>query len=378
MKVFIVVNSVSSFYAHRKGLVEKLKSEGHKVCLVLPCDSFSKKQLEKQGHRVLPIFLNRKSLNPFNELKCFIELINLYLNEKPDLVHHFTIKPAIYGSIAAKCSGVKKVISTITGLGHVFIDDGFKMDLLRPLVKKLYRFALDSKRSKTIFQNNDDYQYFVKNKLVKPRRAELVPGSGVNISYFRPAEGDENRVSSSKIVNVLFTGRMLREKGIVELIEAADRLALKHMNFKLFLAGDIDEGNPSSISREEIEQWQKREYITWLGFCSDMKSLYQRVDIVCLPSYREGLSKALLEAAACALPIVTTDAPGCRDLVEDGVNGYLVPVKESSLLEAKLEQLISDASRRKQFGLAGRSKVINHYSSDIINRKIIDIYGKVG
>jgi glycosyltransferase involved in cell wall biosynthesis len=285
-------------------------------------------------------------------------------------VHHFTIKLVIYGSIAASLAGVPRIINTVTGLGYVFIEDD--VTWLRYIVKKLYSIALNC-ADFTFFQNRDDLTYFLSHGLVQAEKAGLLPGSGVDCSFFSPVLVGR---SPDAPITFLMVARLLREKGVEEFVEAA-RLVKETFPMAQFqLLGPRDERNPTVVSVSDLARWQEDKIITWLGETTDVRPIMALADVVVLPSYREGTPRALLEAAAMAKPIITSETVGCREVVEDGVNGFLVPVKNVQALTKAMIHLLQDSALRERMGKAGRVKVEQEFEERSVIKKVMESYGK--
>lgn len=368
MKIILAVNTLGSFISHRRGLYLKLR-EGHDVRVILP-DTEDHKAAQKEipPECLLSIPMTRKGTNPFAELRALIGYYLQYRKNTPELAHHFTIKPVIYGTIAARLAGVPKIVNSITGLGFVFTSNSAKAKILGILVKHLYRFCFSSPRVKVIFQNTDDRDFFIKHHIIRADRCFLVEGSGVNINKFTPLP------TNNAVPKILVASRLLVEKGIFEFIEALQILKNKGLKFEAIIAGDIDPGNPGTISATQVSDWKQSGIATFLGFQSDMASVLRPIDIACLPSYREGLPMALLEAMAAGKPLVTTDAPGCRATVRNGRNGFLVPTKDPQALADALEKLILDAGLREQMGLESRKLAVELFSTEKITSEIMKVY----
>jgi glycosyltransferase involved in cell wall biosynthesis len=369
MKVILFANTDWYLYNFRLELAFALKQAGYKVILMSP-DGEYRHKLEEAGFCWSELPLSRRGINPFFELRNLYKIFCIYRNEKPDVVHHFTIKCVLYGSSAARLAGVKNVINSIEGLGYVFIAQGWRVNLMRQLVLHWYRLIL--KGTKVILLNQDDQAFFIKENLISSQNGVLITGSGVNINRFSPRAGD--KISDPVVI---LAGRMLYDKGVGEYAEAGRILKQMGVHARLVLVGNIDPGNPAAIPLETLESWQEEGIIEWWGWRDNMEMVYQQASIVCLPSYREGLPKMLIEAGACGLPLVVTDIPGCREVVEDGKNGFLVPPRDSQLLADALKKLIVDADLRNDMGLYSRKLVLERFSSDMINEKILAVYDEV-
>jgi len=373
-KVLLFANTDWYLYNFRLALAKELRRKGNEVVLVSPPGPYGQRLID-EGFVWRPFNFSVRSMNPFRELGVIRQLIFLYRKEKPDLCHHFTIKCVLYGSIAAYFSGKTPVVNAATGLGHIFTDNGFKVRLLRPIVRMLYRsiLSLNRQNMRVIFQNTEDRALFIQAGMVPESLARVVRGSGVNCEQFHPDDDQHD----GKPIRILFASRMLKEKGIRELIEAAAILKGKGVTAKFVIAGDAYPENPSSLTEREIERIKKTENVAYMGHVDDMPALIGESDIVVLPSYREGTPKILIEAAAMGKPIVATDIAGCAELVRHNVNGFLVPVRDAQALSDALLTLISDRALRESFGKRGREIVLNEFAEDIVISKTMEIYSEL-
>lgn len=368
-KILYFANTDWYLFNFRRSLFEKMKAMGWKIVLVSPPGKYGP-LLQQQGYHWMPLPFSTRSINPVKELSCILDVMQLYRDERPDIVHHFTIKCVLYGSIAAFFSRIKRVVNSVTGMGHVFITPGLKNRLLCPFVRKLYKIILSSGNNRVIFQNQHDYDYFVSQKIVNKSLARLVRGSGVNTEYFKPEKVD---LSPGPVI-VLFASRLIKEKGILELVEAGKELYGKNINFELHIAGDLYKQNPSSLNEKELEDITELPWVKYHGHVDDMRSLLAQSDIVTLPSYSEGTPKILLEAASMEKPIIASNIAGCRGGVIDNINGYLVETKNVQQLAKFLEQLIQDESLRIQMGKAGRKIIKEEFEEALVNEKTYRIY----
>jgi glycosyltransferase involved in cell wall biosynthesis len=363
-KIVLFANTDWYLYNFRLSLAKELRAHGHEVILLSAPGPFEP-LLQQSGFRWVPFPLSRQGINPFYELRTLWQLIRLYHQIDPDIVHHFTIKPVLYGSIAAHMLRIPGIINSITGLGHLFIDPEPITRLLRRLASWLYRLYL--RGTEVIFENPEDRRIFIEWKFIKPEQAHLILGTGVDVERYRPTAKNNNPPI------VLFSSRILVTKGVLEYVEAIRVLKEKGISARFALAGKADPGNPASIPDVQIEAWKQSDLVEWWGWQDDMPAALARTDIFCLPSYREGVPNALLEATACGLPIVTTDTPGCRDVVTDGVNGLLVPVKNAQAIADALELLIQDPELRHKMGSAGREIAVT-FSDIKVNRETLAVY----
>lgn len=366
-KILLFANTDWYLYNFRLSLAKELRNQGHEVTLLSAPGPFQS-LLQEDGFRWVSFPLSRQGINPFYELWALWTLIRLYHQLNPDIVHHFTIKPVLYGSMAAHLLKIPGIINSITGLGHVFIDPEPITRLLRRLASWLYRINL--RGTEVIFENPEDRKIFTEWRFIKPEQGHLILGTGVDVERFRPSARENNPPI------VLFSSRMLITKGVLEYVEAVRILKGKGLNARFALAGKTDPGNPASILEEQIEAWKQSGLVEWWGWQDDMPAALAQTDIFCLPSYREGVPNALLEATACGLPIVTTDTPGCRDVVTDGVNGLLVPVKNAQAVARALEILIMDQELRRRMGNAGRDIAVN-FSNIKVNRETLAVYSQI-
>lgn len=352
----IVINTSWNIYNFRVGLLKSLQGDGYRIVTIAPHDNYSEK-LKALGFEYHNININNKGTNPFEDMKLVWEFYQLYKKIKPDILLLYTIKPNIYGTIAARLAGVP-VISNISGLGTVFLNNNFSSKVARLLYKIVLRIP-----SKVFYQNEDDRSLFVDSKLVDKDKTGLLPGSGIDTVKFSPV--DVERVDSQ--LSFLFIARLVKDKGLVEYVEAARILKAKYPKIQFIVLGAFYPGNPTAVTEEEMAKWEQEGIVKYLGTSDDVPSLIAQSDCVVLPSYREGMSRVLLEAASMARPIVATDVPGCRDIVDDGVNGFLCVVRDPESLAKQMEKMIEIGDdRRKQMGIKGREKVIKEFDESIV------------
>lgn len=341
-----------------------LRAKGHNVVFCAQDNGYAQ-EVSAKGFAYFPLNLDRKGMNFITDLRLALSFYKLYINEKPDIILHYTIKPNVYGAIAAKLSGIP-CINTITGLGYVFI----KRNPVYYLVKFLYKIS-SAFAKRTFFQNKDDMNLFLKLGLVSDKKAILVKGSGVNTSFFNP-DFCLNINKDKGAFIFLFTGRILWDKGVGELVEAARLTKQKYLNVQFWLVGLTDSGNPAGIRETRIRDWEREGAITYKGEVKDVRPFICQSDCLVLPSYREGIPRSLLEALAMEKPIITTDAAGCREVVEDGVNGFSVPVKDSHALFNAFSKMIElPTEARLKMGKAGCEKVRKEFDENIVNEEYI-------
>jgi glycosyltransferase involved in cell wall biosynthesis len=326
-------------------------------------------EIESQGFKVIPIEIMRSGKNPLQDLKVINRLIHIFRSEHPDIVHLVAMKPVLYGSLAAWLTGIPYVVTALAGMGHVFSSEQLVARLLRPIIRILFRLLLNRKNTRTILQNPDDQKMFVDTGILDPSRIRLIRGSGVDINTFVPTPEPDGTLT------VILASRMLRDKGIVEFYDAARLLQERKVKAKFALVGDPDPVNPTSISKQTLEAWQREGVLEWWGHRDNMPEVFARSHIVCLPSfYGEGVPKVLIEAAACGQPIITTDTPGCREIVRNGENGILVPVKDYLALADAIQRLIENPELRKRMGLRGREIAVNEFSIEKVVQETLAVY----
>ena len=369
-KLLFLVTEDWSFCLHRLSLARAARDAGYRVTVACRVDRHAA-AIEREGFRLVPLNFSRRSLNPLRELALVREIAAVYKKERPDIVHHVALKPVLYGSIAARLAGVPAVVNAFTGLGYAFIARDAKGRAVRALVTRLLRFALGGLSAKTILQNEDDGQTLVRAGLLKPEDIVLIRGSGVDLKEF-PAS-----VPPPGEPLVVLPARLLWDKGVGEFVEAARSLKAAGVRARFALVGDTDLENHAAVPPERLKEWKAEGVVEVWGRRDDMPAVFASAHLVCLPSYREGLPKALLEAASCARACVTTDVPGCRDAVEDGVTGLVVPVRAVAPLARALRALLEDPERRARMGEAGRRRVEERFSQEYVAAETLALYSKM-
>lgn len=353
-----VVNTDWFFLSHRLPLAQEAIRRGWRVTLAAP-DTGRADEIRAQGIEVIDLPLSRSGTNPVREIGTVQHLARLYRQLRPSLIHHVTPKPVVYGSLAARAVPGTPVVNAVSGLGYAFIGKAW-WHPLPVVVRTLYRLALRRPGSWTIFQNDDDLGQLSGAGLVEADRAVLIRGSGVDIERFTASPEPEG------VPIVLLPARVLRDKGVGEFVEAARALRARGLDVRFVLAGPLDPGNPAGVSRDTVEGWVAEGAVEWWGNQDDMPSVYRQATVVALPSYREGLPKALLEAGATARTLVTTDVPGCRDVVTDGVTGRVVPVRDAAALADAIEAVLADPGLRERLRMAARDDVEERYAVEHI------------
>ncbi|WP_417827665.1 glycosyltransferase family 4 protein [Thalassospira sp.] len=354
-----------SFVSHRIGLGRAALVRGDDV--VVACNTGAKAEaLRKEGFRVVKLPIARGGLSPIKSLKTIKALMCLIRRENPDIVVNVAIQCVVLSSIAGLLVGAQRSVNMITGLGFLFVSEGPKVKLVRQIVLLVLRFFAFCPSIRVIVQNVDD-QSLITRLGFNEKRIALIRGSGVDISTFSPADkvSRENRIA-------IFVARMLWSKGLGELVEAARILKSRGYSYRFVLVGDVDRANPDSASERDLRGWQEEGLVEWLGKRSDVAALLRNADLAVLPSWREGLPKSLLEAAASGLALVATDVPGCREIVHDGENGLLVPLRDPNALASAIEELMEDDLRRQSFGRAARQLVERELCDQVVIARTLD------
>lgn len=366
MKITLISNTAFNIYNFRKEFVQELVKEGHEVSVIIPKGESGVHLITKLGVHVETFRLNRKKVNPFQDFRAWIDLVRKIRRIKPDITISYTIKPVIYGSLAAKLAGVKKIFSNITGLGYVFIGEDWKTKLIRRVfVRALYKVALVT-NYRIFFQNIDDKNMFLRLGLVTTDQCVLINGSGVNLDRFNIDAPIEKKVGS-----FLFVGRILKDKGVMELLEAGEILKKKYPHVKIRLIGDFDQ-NPASLQLKDLQPYIDNEIIEYLGRKEDVRPFLQESEVFVLPSYREGTPRSTLEAMASGLPVVTTCVAGCRETVVEGENGFLVNVRDPQDLALGMEKFLLNPQLSLEMGAKSLEMAKERYDVHKVNASIIN------
>lgn len=370
MKILYIVNSSSFFCSHFLALASKVSEKGHDV-YVIAGDDIKKDTIEEAGLFFIYIPLSRSGINPCSELSFIIKLRTKILNICPDIIHSFTVKPIIYTGLVINSLPIKerpKVCNSITGLGSAYLSKKLSGRIVWMLVKLLYKIALSPSNSSAVFENEDDRLFFVNQGLVDVSKVYIVNGAGIDTNVFLPSKIKSERTT------VVLVARLLKDKGIAEYIEAGKILHEQKVDVCLQLVGDIDAGNISSMSAQDIQVANDAGYIQWLGPRSDIAEIYSHAHIACLPSYREGLPKSLIEAASCGLPIITTNVPGCRQMVIEGKNGLLVEAKSGSAISEAIAYLLTKPELMSCMALYSRKMAVEIFDHKHIVNTFFEIY----
>lgn len=369
MKVILFANTDWYLWNFRRELIETIRRRGWEAVLISPPGPYGT-EFVARSVRWIALDMHRKSVNPFRQLKTIVRLYSIYRRERPDVVHHFTLKSVILGSLAAKLAGIGVCVNAVAGMGFIFSNQSRKTRVLRPFVSFVLKAALSGSYNRVIFQNPDDLKVFTEAGVIDASRSKLIRGSGVDTSRFKPGL----RLPPRRC-QVLLATRFLWSKGIGDYVVAARTLVQAGVPADFLVAGTPDPGSPDSVPIETIEIWRKEGHVHFLGHVEDMDRLLSDVDIVVLPSsYAEGVPRILLEAAASAAAIITTDRPGCREIVEHDVTGILLQPHDPSSLASSLEDLIIDPERRGRLGLAARRKAQLEFEESSVVQATIDVY----
>lgn len=396
-KILYLVTEAKYFCSHRLELANFAQQQGYKVAVATKCSANNAQYINIIKNLDLELYelkwFNRTSfINPFREILALKELYNIYKTFRPDIVHHVAIKPVIYGTIVADLIGVKKIINALAGLGFVFTEATYnkffkniilttKQKILQFIITIIFNFIFNNKHNNKIIllQNKNDVDKLI--EFINPNKLKavikIIAGSGVVIDQYLAARPLNNINNNIKIVLI---SRLLWTKGILEFVQAAAKVKdyIKNNNLAIttefIMYGDIDVKNPAAVDDKAINKWQQDGLIVWKKFCTNVVEAYNDCHIAVLPSYREGLPKSLIEAALCARAIITTDVPGCREIVEHGVNGYLVPKQDSTALAQAILDLINNVDLIKHMGIKGREIVSNKFSADTIFPKMLELY----
>jgi len=370
--IVFVVNTPEFFISHRLPLAIAAKKNGWSVGVISGQGSGVEK-IESLGctHYVIPIV--RSGQNPLQDLWSFFCIVRLFRRLKPDLVHLITIKPVLYGGIAARLAGVKSMVAAISGLGTVFHSSAEGGRFRRELVKKMYRAAFQHSRLRVIFQNPDDRDALIQAQALKIDEVKMIKGSGVDLYKYPVVSEPEGRPV------VVMAARLLKDKGVFEFVRAAEILKNERgVDVEFRLIGSPDPGNPTSATEQDLAKWKQDGAVKLLGYRTDIADQYGTANVVCLPSYYgEGLPKSLVEAAACGRAVVTTDHPGCRDAIKPSESGVLIPVKDSVALADAIQSLLNDSALRMQMGRAGRDLAEKEFAIEKIVDQHMQIYAEL-
>lgn len=367
-KIILVLNGVAYFISHRLPIALELKRQGYDVHIV--CPNSEPQYFSQYGFTYHQVEMSRKGINPVTELSVIFNLYRLFKRVNPDLVHLVTIKPYLYGGIAARLAGVPGVVSAVAGLGIVFSQNNLKTKLLRLALFPLFWLAFGHKNQKVIFQNRDDKKALVDWIALPDGKSTVIRGAGADLSQYPDLPEPEN---SPPIIAL--AARLLKDKGVEQFVDASQILQQRGVLARFWLIGEPDLGNANTVSSQQLEAWQQAGLVECLGYRSDIAELFSRANIVSLPSfYGEGLPKVLIEAAACGRAVVTTDWPGCRDAITPGETGLLVPVRDSVALADAFQRLLENAGHRQAMGVAGRRLAEDVFAIEKVVEQHMQLY----
>ncbi len=370
-KFLLVVNDMAWFWSHRLPLAKDIMKAGWELHLATndAQNNPDIKALGIKGHNLPP---HTGSLNPFNQLRLAYEILKTLKDVKPDIVHAITLRHAFFAGIASRLSGTRQAVFTLAGLGPLFLSDDPKVILIRRLIVPLFKFAFGGKGRFVIFQNPDDARALISCGAIRREQSVVIRGSGVDMDQFPFIPEPANDMPI-----VLFSSRLLKAKGIGEYVHAARILKSKGVQARFQIAGDIWPGNHDSVTREELDDWVAEGVVEWLGHCKNMPAIMAASNIITLPSYYgEGVPKVLLEAAATGRAIVTTDMPGCRETVEDGITGILIEPRSGFALADALEKLLRSPELRIRMGDAGSKRIEKDFTIGNVNARTLAVYQK--
>jgi glycosyltransferase involved in cell wall biosynthesis len=367
-KILYLVTEDWYFWSHRLPIARASRDRGFEVVVATRVQSHGER-IAAEGFRVVPLQWRRRSLHPWNEARALFELLGVYRRERADIVHHIALKPAVYGSLAARLTGSRAVVNTVAGMGYVFTSRELKARLLGPPLKAAFRFLFNRPNVRVIIQNPDDGKALADFCGVGRDQTVLIRGSGVDLSRFAPTPEPAGRP------NVTMVSRMLWDKGVGDLVETARRLREANDPIDVTLVGVPDPENPASIPVPQLEAWQREGLVRWLGYQEDVAKVWADSTIAVLPTtYGEGVPKALIEAAACARAIIATDVPGCREIVLPGASGLLVPPRDPGALLEAIRRLSHDPALRRRMGEKGREHAVGGFSEETVVEQTLALY----
>lgn len=365
----MVVNVDWFFLSHRLPIALEAARRGYDVTVLAIEEEKRGDEIRSHGFKFIPLPATRGGSNIFSEIALIKHLIRVYKKEKPDIVHHVAIKPVIYGSLAARLTGVPKIVNAISGFGSVFIKRG-KVSIGSHFIKLIYKYALKHPRIFIIVQNKDDFEFVQKFSGLRREQIILIKGSGVDLEQFPYTKPEKKNTPV-----ILMASRMLYDKGVKEFVGAARKIVCQNKHAAEFvLAGKLDAENKSGIPEKILKEWNREGCVKWIGHQEDMVALYKKADIIALPSYREGLPKTLIEACAIGRAIVTTNVPGCREVVNHGENGLLVEKGNEEQLSAAIQVLLNDEPLREKMGRNARSIAEREFSIEKVLEQTFEIY----
>lgn len=369
MKIAVLSSHTSSLFWFRMDMMKAFIKLGHSVIALGPeSEANWKSKFEEFGIQYKQLFVERNGINPLSDLRTYRQLINFMKQEKPDKVFAYQAKTVVYGSLTAKAAGIKEVYSLIAGLGSIFRGEGIKNKIIKTIMKIEYRAACKANQ-KVFFQNHDDRNEFLENGLIKKEKVVIINGSGVNLEKFTPQPLPEKPA-------FLFIGRLIKDKGIMEYLQACQRIKADYPEVRCLLVGPYD-SNPSALQPDELQPFIDKKIIEYYGEQSDVRPYLKQCSTFVLPSYHEGTPKTVLEAMAVGRSIITSDAPGCRETVIDGHNGFLIPVKDIDNLVEKMKILIEDTETNLIMAERSLKLAVEKYDVNLVNQSIVETMGLI-
>jgi glycosyltransferase involved in cell wall biosynthesis len=366
-RVLFVVANDWYFWCHRLPLATRVAAAGYDVHVATPPGRF-RAEIERAGLTYTPIRMDRQGRNPLVDARTIAELVRLYRGIRPDVVHHVALKPIVYGTLAARLAGVPAVVNAMPGMGYVFLNKQLLSRAIRPGIMAAFRLLVNAPNCRVILQNPDDVETWVRWRVMRRDRIALIRGAGVDTDHFVPTP------EPTGTPLVVLPARLLFDKGVGEFVEAARLLRARGVAVRMALVGEGDPGNPASVPPATLTAWQAEGTIELFGWRDDMRAVLREANVVCLPSYGEGLPKALLEAAASGRAIVATNVPGCREVVKDGETGLLVPARDAAALADALARVVTDADLRARMAARGRALALAELSADVVAARTLDLY----
>ena len=355
------------FASHFLDRAKAAVGKGYKVSVITRCRETAR-EFRQYGLAPINIEFSRRGLNPITELLTIFQLRTILKRIKPDIVHNVALKPVVLGSLAAQFAGVQNIVNAPVGMGYVFTSEENRARILRPVVNALIRYSLGRQVRRVIIENNDDFNNLIAGGFAKKDSIALIKGAGVDTKKF------DYKPEPDGQVRVIMVSRLLRDKGVQEFIDAAKLVKARESTVQFVLVGDVDEGNPTSLTADQLTDLRKSRDVTWLGARTDIAELLAASHVACLPSYREGLPKSLIEAASAGRPIVTTDVPGCREVVTHMVNGLLIQPRDVTALATAIEKLVNDPQLRQSMGKENRQKAESEYANEMIIAQTHGVY----
>jgi len=357
------------FVSHRIDLATEAKNKGFDITVLTNVKKHGD-IIRSKGFNLINLNVDRHGKNIIQDIKIIYKIFNIYRRERPDIVHHIALKPVLYGTFCAMLTRIRLIINTFPGMGYLFESNNYIHRIYTEIIYLIFRIIFYFGNVQTIVQNTETKENFIRRKISKSSKIHLIRGSGVNLSRY-----SEGNILHNNTPIILFASRLLWQKGIKDFVEVANLVREYNKNIKFVIVGEPDEGNPNSVDESVLREWQNSGSIEWWGYRDDMPKIIRGSSIICLPTYYgEGIPKILIEAAACCKPIIATNVPGCREIVIDKFNGFLVPVHQPHIIADKINILINDTKLCRVMGAEGRKLVKTFFSIKIINTKTINLY----